>query len=131
MRPLAFMGYLEGPQRADTAYGLGAQQAIEVLDLENTGVSMGKMACLIRDVRPDGYIPLTNRNLLRVNPDFSFIDPRQNPIHPIWSEGRDGVLSEHADHVVFSMLMPIDERKKRRSVWWLVCALPPPSFVLS
>jgi hypothetical protein len=94
----------------DGIYCSGAERGVK--ELENTGVSMGKMACLIRDVRPDGCIPLINRNLLRVSPGFSSIDPRQNPIHPIWSEERDGMLSEHADHVVFSMFMPIDKRRQ-------------------
>lgn len=94
--------------------------AIEEINEENNTISMDKTVYLLGDFDQDGRISPTDEDLLKAALGSQPGDPSWNPICDIWSEDlpipdppnfraeRDRIVSDHADHVVFSRLMDLD-----------------------
>jgi hypothetical protein len=94
--------------------------SVEELNEENNTISMDKAVYLLGDFNQDGRISPIDEDLLKMALGSQPGDPGWNPICDIWTEGlpfpdlpniraeRDWIISEHADHVVFSGLMDLN-----------------------
>jgi hypothetical protein len=94
--------------------------AVEELDEQNNILFTDRMVYLLGDFDQDGRISPLDEDLLKAALGTQPGDPGWNPICDIWSHDlpipdppdiraeRDRMISDHADHVVFSRLMDLN-----------------------